>query len=80
MSHLKERQVSEGVDGVQRAAVVVSGRIDLSTLKDGDVQREPVVSPLRSRVAGCLPHRLVDGVAQPLDFAKSLVGFASGGI
>lgn len=39
LSHLKERQVPKGVDRVQDAAVVMSGRVGLSTLKDGDVQR-----------------------------------------
>lgn len=45
-SYLKERQVSKGVDRVQHAAVIMSGRVSLSTLKDGDVQRKLFVSAL----------------------------------
>ena len=46
ISYLKERQVSKGIDRVQHAAVIVAGRVDLSALQDGDVEREPFVSPV----------------------------------
>ncbi len=69
-SHLKESQVSQGVDGVQRTAVIVSGRVHLRTLEDSNVQRQSCLHSLRRWVNVCRPPYSLDGVAQPLDLTQ----------
>lgn len=75
---LKERQVSQVVDRIQRTAVVVPGRVRLRTLENGHVQRQLLVlivlrrSSITAAAAVRCPHCLIDGVAQPLNFEQGL--------